>query len=137
MVYFIVMIQTIPEWQEGPGLGSNKPLLYPAPQQQLRVGHTYWNLGHNELALLRSEGFIATLVPNWSFKEVQAKRSGQHSLSLEIDERENGLCKITEISHLSSEPCHKEERKLQTTNISQRAFSGSTLPFISICPICH
>ena len=48
-----------------------------------------------------AEGFIATLVTNWSLKEAQ--RSEQNSLSLQLDELENGLCKSTEISHISTE----------------------------------
>ena len=45
---------------------------------------------------------------------------------------ENGLCKITGISHISAERWHKEERKLRTTN----SFTASIFR-LNLAVICH
>ena len=109
------MIQVFPECQEGPGLGSNKPLLYSAPQQQPRVEHTYWNLSHNELSPLGSD--LRGLLPPWS-QTGPSKRARQKEVNkthCPFKDRKWAL-QITGISHISAERWHKEEeRKLRTT----------------------
>ena len=127
---------TFPECREGPGLGSNKPLLYPERQQQLSVEHTYWNLGHNELSLLSSD--LRGLLPPWSQtgpSKRQKEANNTHCPS-NIQARKWAL-QSTDITHTSKERCHKEERKLRTTNDFTATIFRLNLAIYQHLSFCH